>query len=210
LEQSSPRAFDAVVYNDLQNAYNQSLDQQLISGTGASGQLLGILGVAGTQAIAYTDATPTAAELIVKLGDASRQVAENRGLIPDTMLLAPRRWYWLNAQTDAQARPLGEPEEPLEPGMAPGVGSWAGLPIWADSNVPITRGAGTNEDVAIITRAADHFCWESTPQARVLTGPQSGVLGVRIQLWSYVAATSGRQPTATSIVSGTGLVPPVW
>jgi HK97 family phage major capsid protein len=69
---------EEVLTADLANAHNSELDRQVINGSGASGQHLGILGTGSIIGVTYTDATPTAQELWPKMVDAVRQVAAQR------------------------------------------------------------------------------------------------------------------------------------
>lgn len=64
---------EQVLIANLPNPHAE-LDRQVINGSGASGQHLGILGVAGITSLAYTDATPTPVGCGRNLRDAVRQV----------------------------------------------------------------------------------------------------------------------------------------
>ena len=50
------------MFADLIADYNQKLDLQVINGSGAAGQMKGVLNVAGINGVTYTDATPTLPE----------------------------------------------------------------------------------------------------------------------------------------------------
>jgi len=215
----SPISFDEVVFNDLIADYNMQLDIQAISGSGASGQIQGILGLAGINATTYTDATPTVPELYPKVASSLNDVAGTRFMPPTRIFMNPRRWYWHTAALDSQSRPL---VTPLAQGVvnqmgrvddvqAEGpVGVLQGLPVYIDPNIPVNLGAGTNEDRIIASRFTDHWGWESTLRTRVLPERKSGNLTVVLQLYAYVAATAGRYPKATSVISGTGLITPTF
>jgi hypothetical protein len=64
--------------------YNHKLDIQVLTGPGASGQLSGILNVAGINAVTYMDATPTLQELW------ARRVF----MPPDAVAMTAYHWYW--------------------------------------------------------------------------------------------------------------------
>ncbi len=87
-----------------------------------------------------------------------------------------------------------------------------GLRVIADANLPTTQGSGTNEDVAIVTRAADNYLYElpGGPVTRVFEDVLSGNLAVRLQLYSYIAFTSELRSTANASISGTGMATPVY
>jgi HK97 family phage major capsid protein len=53
---------EAVILEDLIMAYHTELDNQIINGSGASGQHRGIRNVSGISAVTYTDSTPTGIE----------------------------------------------------------------------------------------------------------------------------------------------------
>jgi hypothetical protein len=63
--------------------------------------------------------------------------------------------------------------------------------------IPVNLGAGTNEDQIIQTRMADHLWFEGTLRARALEEVLSGTLGVRLQVYAYVAFTAERFPAGT-------------
>ncbi|HYT29464.1 MAG TPA: phage major capsid protein [Actinomycetota bacterium] len=219
LLEQSPIAFDEVVFTDLIADYNAQVDVNAINGSGAAGQILGLLQLAGINAVTYTDATPTVPELYPKIADSINQSATNRKLPPTRIFMAPRRWFWHTAALDSNNRPLvvpiaGAPFNSMarvEDVQAEGpVGQLQGLPVFIDPNIPITLGAGTNEDRVIVSRFIDHWLWESFLRTRILPEVLSQNLTVRLQVYSYVAATAGRYPAASSVVSGTGLITPTF
>ena len=60
----------------------------------------------GSNAITYTDATPTVPELWPKLVVAVRQVAANRFTRATHLILSPLAWGWLRAALDTAGWPL--------------------------------------------------------------------------------------------------------
>jgi Phage capsid family len=70
LEFSRP-GIDEVLSLDLGNDTGLKIDQQLIAGTNANGQTLGLANVASINTVTYTSATPIAAALISKIWNAS-------------------------------------------------------------------------------------------------------------------------------------------
>lgn len=215
----SPIAFDEIIFADLMADYAAKLDTQLISGTGASGQILGVMEVAGTETVTYTDTTPTVAEIYPKLADAVQRVGSNRFLPATAIFMHPRRWGWFLAALDSQNRPLVVPTGPNNPTNAVGtadggaegpVGTLIGLPVYVDANIPANRGVGVNEDVIIVARVEDFWLFESAMRTRVLPDVLSANLTVRLQVYAYAAATAGRYPKSTSTVQGSGMVPPTF
>jgi hypothetical protein len=90
------------------------------------------------------------------------------------------------------------------------VGSLQGLPVWVDPNIPITDGAGTNQDSIIIAHRPDLFLWEDPagPYLETFRDVGSGTLTVRFRLHNYYAQVHARRPKAISVISGTGLATP--
>jgi HK97 family phage major capsid protein len=212
----SPVSFDEVVFADLIADYNMRLDTQVISGSGAAGQVTGILNVAGINAVTYTDATPTLPELWVPLLQAASQVAKNRKMPATGVVMTPSMWYWALSQLDTTNRPLIVPNTSAFNNMADGgalesdgpAGVFTyGLPSFIDGNIPSNLGGGTNETRVISARFSDLFLWEGSMRTRVLTEVLSGTLQVRLQVYNYVAFMANRRPEAISVISGTGLIP---
>lgn len=215
-ERSAP-GLDVVISQDLIGAYNEKVESLAITGSGSAGQPLGILSVGSTNAVTYTDASPTVPELYAKLGDAIQQVAVNRKQPADLIVVHPRRWAWFLSALDSQNRPLVVPSEIAvnSSGTQDGapregiVGTLMGLPVVASVGVPTTSGSGTNEDRIIVTRTADNVIYEQPPVVRVFEDVLSATGQVRIQAFGYVGIdASKRYPTSTSIISGTGLANP--
>ena len=210
---------DALIMADLQSAIATTLDLGLLSGDGTSGTLLGLMNISGTNAVTYTDASPTVAEFYPKLMDAIQQVNSNRFAGPDLIIMHPRRAAWLAAAVDGQSRPLVLPQSNV-PQNAMGVGpvagyglnglQIAGIPVVADANVNTTRGAGSNQDNVFVVRRADMLLFESPGAPSMVRMDQTlgGQLTVKIVGYQYAAAVFGRYPAAISVISGTGLVAP--
>jgi len=218
LLEQSPVAFDEVVFSDLVADYNTKLDVQVLSGSGASGQVTGIRTVTGINAVTYTDAAPTVPKIYSKIADAIQQIHTGRFLPPSHIIMHPRRWAWFTAALDSQNRPLVVPNasnpmnamSPLNVASEGVVGTLQGLPVVVDPSIPINGGVGLNEDIILVIRAPDMWLWESTLRTRVLPDVGSGTLTTRLQVYGYVAAQFARYPKATSTVSGTGLIAPTF
>ena len=97
---------DVMLARELGAAYGERLDLQIINGSGAAGQLLGLLNVTGVTATTYDDVSPTGAELLAKLWKCSSDVATAIGYGPtELIVLHPRRRAWLRAQALTAASP---------------------------------------------------------------------------------------------------------
>lgn len=215
LEQSIPTAaLDEIVFADLLDDYGSALASQIIAGTGSSGQLTGMLAVAGTNAVAYTDASPTAGELLGATGQAVSVAATLRKRPGGIVIMHPRRWAWIGSGVDTAGAPFldvsADQLQVDEHGEIIGpAGVFATRPVYQDTSIPTNLGAGTNEDRIIVTRPADHVLLEGEPTFTVTTtATEADALSVRLQFRRYVAFTAARHPEATSIVAGTGLAAP--
>lgn len=216
LLEQSPLSFDEIVFRDLVADLNMKLDQQVISGSAASGQVKGILTVTtGVTTTSYIGTTTAA--LYSKIAGAVSSVHTTRYLPPDTIIMHPRRWATLLAASDSNGRPLVVPAAQV-PQNALGsfggvnsegyVGSLQGLDVFVDANVPTNLGASTNEDRIIIIRRSDPILWEGGLNTRVLPEVLSGTLQVRLQVYKYLAFTAERYPQSINVLQGTGLVTP--
>lgn len=210
---------DDVVFADLVANYAVSVDRNVLSGTGAAGEMLGITATAGINTVAYTTAAPKAGSLWVKAADAISRVQANRFLPPTVIFMHPRRWASLTSALGTDDRPLinaVNAQNALGTGdaLAYGqvVGNIQGLPVVTDANFAVNLGAGTNEDAVIIARAPDLILWEESPLPRQLrfeaTSP--GSLTVKLVVYGYAAFTAARYPGSVSMITGTGLIPPTF
>lgn len=219
LMEQSPFNFDQVVFADLAADYATKVNVQVLSGTNANNQVKGILtDTTGINTVTYTDTTATVAELYSKIADGIQKVHTNRFMEPQVIVMHPRRWAWITAAADTTGRPLVSPSGPGQNQVASFtavasqrvVGELQGLPVVTDPSIPITNGAGTNEDVIIIMRASDCVLYESSLRTRVLPDVGSGTLTVRLQVYGYIAFTAERQAKGISVLSGTGLTAPTF
>lgn len=211
---------EEVVFGDLMAAYAANLDSQIISADGTSGTHLGILSTVGIEAVTYTDATPTVAELYPKLADAIQRINSLRFLPATVIFMHPRRWGWLTAAVDSTGRPFVVPNS-QGPMNAAGVGDAAGygtvvgtilgLPVVTDANIPTNL--GTNEDIIIVARADDLLLFEDGDGApRQLRFEQTlgGNLTIKLVLYGFSAFAAGRYPKAVATVGGSGLILPTF
>ena len=219
LVEQSPIAFDQVIFADLAASHAQAVGNAVINGTGSSGTLEGFVNADTVNTITYTDASPTAAETVAKIADGIQQVATSRFLPADAIVMHPRRWYALASGGDGSQRPLVVPTAQAQNafGTSEGVaaegavGNVLGLPVYLDPNIAVNTGAGTNQDIIIISRFADAYLFEGTPKAEVFRETLSAEATVRFRLYNFVAFTAERYVGVnTSIVSGTGLVTPTF
>jgi HK97 family phage major capsid protein len=213
LEQS-PIAFDQIIFGDLLGSYATNVNLQVLNGANSAGEVKGILAASGTSSVTYTTTTPTVPGLWPKIASAINAVHTNRFLPPTCIVMHPTRWAWFLAALDSSNRPLVVPNgqgglnsfatvnAPTSEGV---VGELQGLPVVVDPSIPLTLGAGTNEDRILVMRASDLYLWDSAIRTRVLPEVGSGTLTTRLQCYGFISFTAERYPKSTSIISGTGL-----
>lgn len=211
----SPVNFDEIIFRDLLADYATKVDLQVLAGTGANGQVLGVRGTSGIQTLSVS--ANTVAAFYSAIADAIQRVHTNRYQPPSHIVMHPRRWAWLTAALDDSKRPLVVPSAQFPQNSVASaagvvseqvVGSMQGLPIVTDPNIKTNYGAATNEDAAYVIRASDSTLYESGIRSRVLQEVGSGTLTVRLQVFGYLAFTAARYPK--SIVEIQGLVAPTF
>lgn len=203
IDQTPPAAFDAVFYGDLLDDFDATLEAQIWNGSGAAGQLLGVLNTAGITSVPYVDATPTVPELTPLVAKVFGQTTAARKRADISGWMVPQRWAWIAGSLDTQNRTIGDAANSASDAL-----SWAGQRWYLSPGIPANLGAGTNEDRIIATRPADHLLLEGKPRLRIMPDVGSGTLSVKVQLYRYVAFTAARYPSATGVISSTGLTAP--
>jgi len=211
----SPIAFDDLVFRDLVAAHAAQTDQQVIGGSGANGQVLGIQLTPGITTIAAS--AIDIQHVYGAIANAVQTIHSTRFLPPEVIVMHPRRWGWFLSLLDASQRPLflGTANAPMnvagvltDVASQQIVGSMHGLPVVTDPNIPVTQGAGNNEDPVFVVRASDLVLWEGGIRARVLPETKATTLTVLLQIYSYLAFSAARYPA--SIVEIAGLTAPAW
>ncbi len=213
----SPVNFDEIVFRDLLADYATKTNLQILNGTGAAGQVLGLGAQTGVTAVTLTGTDVGA--LYSAIANATQQIYTARFAAPNVIVMHPRRWAWLVSRLDANTRPLVVPAA-QGPGNAMGtfagvvtqqvVGSIQGLPVVTDPSVPTNLGTGANEDRIFILRTDDVVLYESGIRTRVLQETLSGTLTVRLQVYGYLAFSAGRYANSTARIGGAGLVAPTF
>ena len=209
---------DALVTGDMASAMSTTLDNQLINGSGSSGQLLGISQVTGINTVTYTDGSPTVAEFYPKLLDAIQQINSNIYRAPDLIVMHPRRLAWLQAGVDGNSRPLvlpqtNVPQNAMGTGPVAGYGNTgsqiAGIPIVTDANIRTDLGAGTEDAVYVVSRS-DMLLFEDGEMMMRMDETAGLNLTLTLVMYSYVGFVPGRYPAAISAIVGTGLIAPTF
>ena len=212
---------DALIAADMMGAMATVLEDQVLHGSGSSGNMLGLSNISGTNAITFTDGSPTAAETYSKIVDGIQQININRFAGADLIVMHPRRLAFMQAGTDGNGRPLVVPTNQV-PQNALGVGpiagygntgaSIAGLPVVTSGKVTTSSGSGGNEDMIFIVRRADMLLFEDAGSPAMVRMDQTTGLNLTVTLVSYQYAcfVGGRYPASISKISGTGLVAPTF
>lgn len=205
---------ERVVIGDLLGAIDTLVDSTLINQA-----TTGLNAVTDANIdVAYTDASPTAAELWPKLFDVIQQVQSAVYAGASHFVMHPRRFWWLasNVGTSFPFVNLAN-SAPQTGGNVVGTGYGtgpsgylAGLPVIVDANVPTNLGAGTNEDAIYAVSADEVHLWENdTVFIRAEQSP-AAALGVLLVAYKYFAYTVSRYPSAHGRINGTGLVTPTF
>ena len=203
---------DSLVIADLIAAYHTKLDELLVAELFAS---------AG-QAVTYTDASPTVAELYPKLADAVQKVQTTFFAGPNAIIMHPRRLAFILAAVDSSNRPLAVPSAVAQNPVATGAGSpqygnsgysILGLPVITDANVATNKGAGTDQDTIYVGNLQELHLWEQAggdPMLLRFEQPKVAELDVTLVVYGYSAFTANRYPNAWAQINGTGLVAPTF
>jgi Phage capsid family len=145
------------IYNDLQRANADNIDDQIWNGTGANGQLLGLRIGSFPSTLTWTDASPTRSEFVSRVARLASDVAVIRKAPPTVVAMTARRWWWVvggtQTATGTDVASLGGQIDARPHG--PFGGTLAGLNVLVDDHLPVNLGAGTNEDSVLVLRHSD-------------------------------------------------------
>ena len=212
----SPIAFDDVVFRDLVAAHAATTDVQVLAGSGANGQVLGVQNTPGILTVAASAVTIQG--VYSAIANAVQLVHTKRFLPPEVIVMHPVRWGWFLSLLDNQERPLFLPAANSPMNVAgvlsdvasqQVVGQMHGLPVVTDPNITTTAGGSPGtQDLIYVTRASDLVLWESGIRARVLPETKAANLTVLLQIYNYLAFSAGRYPQ--SVVEITGLTAPTF
>ncbi len=205
---------DSLVMADLVSSYHTVLNTAVVA------ELLASAG----QAVTYTDASPTVAELYPKLVDAIQKVQTTYFAGPNVIIMHPRRLAFILAAVDGQSRPLAvpTPSSSGQPAYAYGSGaplygnsgySIVGLPVYTDATISVAEGSGTNQDTIYVGNSQELHLWEQgsgEPMMLRFEQPKAAELDVQMIVYGYSAFTANRYPNAWAQINGTGLVTPTF
>jgi HK97 family phage major capsid protein len=211
LDRAGPNfAFDLLVYDQLQRAYNPQIDTFVLTAA-----------LANANAVTYTAAdfqlyAGTSMDGFVnEIAHAKANIRTTAGtfLNPTHLFITPDRAEYITTLTDTTGRPLvvqgqAGPFNAATTGTddfdyeGPAGFKLAGLPVFTDNNIPVT--ASGSYEQAVVLVAKQIWYWEGTPVTRAVPQTLANDLSVLIQMYSYVGAIVP-YPNAVQSVSGTGL-----
>ena len=205
---------ETVILGDLLGSVNTLVDSTMINQATTG---LNAVTDAGLD-IAYTDASPTAAELWPKLFDAVQQVQTNYFGGVSHLVMHPRRFWWIASNVGTSfpfVNLLGAGPQAGGSVNGTGYGSGiagylAGLPVVLDANAPTNLGAGTNEDAIYAISADEVHLWEDAPVFIRAEQTAAASLGVLFVAYKYFAYSVSRYTSAHARINGTGLVTPTF
>ena len=207
---------ESVVLDDLFRRYATNLDGKLLNQAAT-----GLTNVA--TAVAYTDATPTAAELYPKVLESLAGVEAallDQASGDNVAVMHSRRWYWMQnamgstwpliTQPNIVAQTLGQNYGTVYGRGVRGVLP-NGTPVIVDNNIATNLGAGTNEDEIYLVDRNECHLWEDPDAPMYIRAEQAKAanLGVLMVVYGYYAYTHTRYAHARKI-AGTGLITPAF
>jgi len=219
LMRQSGTPIDQVVLGDLALAYASQLGIQVISGSGANGQLKG-LATSGTT-VTFTTTTPAfvsttaAASLYNKILSAVSAVNTTRYLPADSIVMHPARWAWIQESLDGNSRLQVNPSGPIfnnaavvDSVVAQGAaGALAGLPVYLDPNILQNLGAATNQDQIYVIRRGDNWLWETPLEAASFDATYANQNSIFFRVLGF-SAFIARYAGSVQVIDGTGMVVP--
>ena len=214
------RNTEQIVMADLVSAYNSKLDSLIISGTGASGEYVGILSTTNVNSVSYTTTQPTAAGVYSSILNAVQTAETATFKSPDLIVMHPRRWASLLAYTSTNQTLFGvQGAGVLQAGAGNSpdygvqvAGSVAGITVITDGNVPTTANSSTNQDTVLVLNSSELHLWEDAQAPLMIRAEQTSAasLGVLLVVFGFSAFTCDRYGAAHTKIVGTGLVAPTF
>lgn len=220
LLQQSGIPFDRVILQDLAKAYAVQVDNQVLYGSNASGQLRGLVGVSVNNP--FTTAAPAPASvtnansLYYVISKAAASVQTTIFESADAIVMHPNRWAWVLGSVDANSRPLvipagpqfnglGNVDGPVPQGFA---GTFGGYNVYTDPNISTTANSATNQDEVYVIRRDQLWLWESPVQTASFDATYADNASVLFRILGYLAFIPNRYTGAVQSIRGTGLVAP--
>lgn len=203
---------ESIVLADLVSALNTKVDSTLIT-TATTG--LDAVTDANVD-VAYTDASPTVAELWPKLADLVQQVQSAVFGGVTHWVMHPRRFWWMASLVGTSFPFVQLPNAAPQMGGTvantnyDGVAGYLmGLPVILDANIVTDGGGGTEDRIYGVTASECHL-WEDDAMFIRAEQTSAASLGVLFVVYKYLAYTFSRYPSANGRIAGTGLAAPTF
>lgn len=209
---------DSVLYRSLMNDLDQKVDVQLLNGTGASGQVKGLLNATTKTEGTYTQATAADRSLselwpIIMQTSGKQEAARKKGT--DLMIVDPVRWGWMWGALDGDDRPLLGANTALAMNTM-AVGSvarkqfgiraeLASFPVMVNANVPVNLGAATNQDPIILVCTEDMLFFETPVMTIAVDQTRASNLEISLVAYKYIAFSAEWYDNAVATVLGSGM-----
>jgi len=200
-------ALDVILAMDLQLAYNELLEQQVINGDGSTNHHKGVLNaVSGPTTVTF--ASGDGGSLLIAIDKAISKSATARGVMPNCILMHPRRLAWLLAPIAGGAETVPNISQRIvpDPSGVEGVYDYGVCKLIASDGIPTTLGVATNQDVIAVLRLRDMAFAEAPPRIFRFEDVGSNALLVRLTLEALSVFTPDRRTgSSVCLVSGAGL-----
>lgn len=206
LDRAGPNfQFDKLVFDQLNRAYNLTLDSYVLTAALAN---------AGSVAYTGANAAPTVAGIADRIAAAKAATQDTAGtVLPATHIFANVvPWEWMTVQADSSGRPFVLPDYagPFNAFAAAASGApnaaaegdtgykVLGLPVFEDNNIPQT----SSQYQLIVAHMPEVWFWEGDLVPRVVPQTLAQDLSVLLQVYAYVGAIV-RYPSAVQSITGT-------
>jgi HK97 family phage major capsid protein len=207
---------DKIIFGDLMSDLALQLNSKVVGlNDGTSNTVYGLTAFGVTNAVTWTETTPSALNMLANINKAISTVATTRFLPAEAILMTPAHWYWLNSQVDSSGRPLilpgvSGPSNAAGINGAPAasaglVGTIGGVPVYIDATM--SKVYATNQAPILVGKFTDSYLFTSGVTTKVFEDVLSSTMGVRFRAHQY-AALAHRQAKSVVAITGTGSVAP--
>ena len=220
---------DQLIFQDLAADYMRELNRQVLNGSGASGEALGILRTSVIPTMTAFSAAVTPALLWSKVAGAINSVQTLGYTAPDAIIMHPSRWNWAVSQLDTAGRPLVVPSAqasfnalglsgPIgDASSVTPVGTFQGVPVVLDPLIPTAVGTGPEDQIIVLNRSQP-ILWEENggaPTQVRFDETLGGQMTSRLVCYGFAAFTAARYPQRAAIIGGNaaagkGLIAPTF
>lgn len=205
LMEQSGIPFDRVVLGDLAADYARQVDAMVIADLTA---------ISGLISVADSTATIALSNVYSDIANAVNQIATNRFLPPDAIVMSPARWYWITKQFDTSNRPVVVPSGPAfnqvastgAPQAEGAVGEMLGLPVYLDAQMPISGTSPAPANAVYVLRRDDNWLFESPVQTASFDATYANQLSVLFRIHGYLGFIN-RYPKSVAQIGGAGYSP---